>query len=162
MHLLLHEIAHLIISLLIGFFVWRIYKKPLPAFIAALLGGFFIDLDHLFDYYLVFGLNFNLRYFLESDHFLLSKKIYVPFHAWEYVILFSIYYLNLVKRFKNTKIKISKYILSFLLALTLGIYSHLIIDTATNNIVLPGYSIIYRAINNYDAEKISNEKLPDY
>ena len=52
MSLFLHELTHLVISLCIGFLVWKKYKKAFPAFFAAILGGFFIDADHLFDYYL--------------------------------------------------------------------------------------------------------------
>lgn len=155
MELLLHEIAHLIISLLIGFSVWRIYKKPFPAFAAALLGGVLIDADHLFDYFLVFGPSFNIRYFFENIQFSISRKVYVPFHAWEYVILLSGLYIYLQNNLTKKKLKISKGLFALILSLTLSMYSHLIIDTMTNNLVLPGYSIIYRTLNNFSAEKIS-------
>jgi len=160
MSLFLHELTHLVISLCIGFLVWKKYKKAFPAFFAAILGGFFIDADHLFDYYLVFGLDFNLKNFLESQQFLLSNKLYVPFHAWEWVALLSFLYLKLDKQPKKRDFKISKYLLSFLLALTLGIYSHLIIDIITNKVVISGYSIIYRAVNNFNSDTLTNEKLP--
>lgn len=160
MHLFLHELVHLLISLAIGFLVWRKYKEPLPAFVAALLGGIYIDADHLFDYYLAFGFNFNLSYFLNSYQFSVSRKIYVPFHAWEWVILLLVLIVILERRYYRHRAKVLKYLLSFFLALTLGIYSHLIIDTVTNDTTLPGYSIIYRVINNFNTDKISNEKLP--
>jgi len=160
MHLFLHELVHLLISLAIGFLVWRKYKEPLPAFVAALLGGIYIDADHLFDYYLAFGFNFNLSYFLNSYQFSVSRKIYVPFHAWEWVVLLLALCMILEKYFREHRLKISKYVLALLLSLALGIYSHLIIDMVSNNITLPGYSIIYRVINNFNADKMSNEKLP--
>src|SRR3989344_955256 len=108
MYLLKHEAIHLSISLLIGYFVWKKYHKPIPAFAAAILGGFFIDIDHLFDYFLVFGLNFNLDYFLNSYQFISSRKVYVPFHAWEWVILLTYLFWKLETNFKNKKNKISK------------------------------------------------------
>jgi len=160
MDLLLHEIVHLVISLLAGALVWKKYKLALPAFTAALLGGFLIDADHLFDYFLVFGLNFELVKFFSNVQFGISNKVYVPFHGWEYVLLLSLLYLNLEVKFKKKKLYLAKFLLSFILALNLGMYSHLIIDTLTNSVVLPGYSIIYRAVNNFAADKITDEKLP--
>lgn len=155
MELLIHELGHLGISLLAGFLVWKKYKQPFAAFSAALLGGVLIDADHLFDYILVFGPGFNLRYFFDNIQFSISQKVYVPFHAWEYVLLLSIVYLKLENSFKKKRVSALKFVIPFILALTLGMYTHLIIDTATNNVVLPGYSIIYRALNNFDAVKIT-------
>lgn len=155
MSLLTHELVHLSISLLIGYFVWQKYKKTLPAFIAALLGGFIVDIDHLFDYYLVFGFNFKPEYFLNSYQFSLSHKVFVPLHAWEWVILLIFFSLYLDKKIKIKKQKVLKLLLSFTLALALGLYSHLIIDTITNDVKPLGYSIIFRAVNNFYSVKIS-------
>jgi len=45
------------------FIVWRIWKKPAPAFLAAITAGFLIDVDHWLDYFLAFGFNINLEAF---------------------------------------------------------------------------------------------------
>ncbi len=155
MQLLIHELVHLTISLVIFFLIWKQYKKLLPALIGALAGGFFIDSDHLFDYFLTFGLNFNLYYFLNSYQFDISKKIYVPFHAWEYLIILTYFILNLQNKLKKRKSAAIYFLLSFLVSLTLGIYSHLIIDTIDNHVRPLGYSLIYRVVNNFDRDKIS-------
>ena len=156
MYLFFHEITHLISSLIAGYLVWKIYKKPIPAFLAGLLGGFFIDLDHLIDYFLTFGFNFNLNYFLQSYQFAVSQKIYVFFHAWEWIILLLIYYSYLKnKQPQHNNSKLS--ILSFILALALGMIAHLIIDTISNSVVPMAYSIIYRALNDFSSAKISLE-----
>ena len=50
-------------------------------------GGVFIDLDHLFDYVVAFGFHWDIDNFLNGSHFKLNGKVYVPFHAYEYVLL---------------------------------------------------------------------------
>lgn len=159
MSLFLHELTHLIISLCIGFLVWRKYKKLLPAFFAALLGGVLIDIDHLFDYFLVYGLNFNFFNFFNSYQFIVSRKVFVPFHAWEWVILLLFLFVHLENKYRKKRQYAVKLLLTFTLALTLGVYSHLIIDSLTNAVAPLGYSIIYRALNNFNSDRISNEKL---
>ncbi|OGK26061.1 hypothetical protein A2954_02855 [Candidatus Roizmanbacteria bacterium RIFCSPLOWO2_01_FULL_37_12] len=156
MTLFLHESVHILISLIIGYLVWCIYKKPFPSFFAAFLGGVLIDLDHLVDYFFVYGFNFNLVNFLKGYHFDISNKLYVPFHAWEYVVILNILYIYFEKKWKQKKVAVFKIILAFVLALNLGIYSHLIIDTFSNGVESFGYSLIYRALNKFRSDKVSN------
>lgn len=154
MDLFLHELAHFSVGLAIGYFVWKKYDHLFISFIAAFLGAFLIDLDHLIDYFLTFGLSFNLEYFLNSYQFEVSQKTIVAFHGWEYVIILSLVYLYLEKVLKKSKSKIKSLILPFILAFTLGMYSHLIIDSLTNDVSMPAYSIIYRMLNNFDTKAI--------
>jgi hypothetical protein len=155
MPLFYHELIHLSLALLIGYLVWKKFKQLVPAFAAALSGAFLIDADHLFDYFMTFGFSFNPHYFWNSIQFEVSRKVYVPFHAWEYIIILSIAFFYLDKKFKKKKQTYLKVILSLILALNLGIYSHLIVDTITNGVVPLGYSLIYRAKNNFNLDKIA-------
>ena len=63
MPLFFHELSHLVLSLLVGFVIWKKWHKHIGVFITALLGNVFIDLDHLIDYILAFGTKFNLIFF---------------------------------------------------------------------------------------------------
>lgn len=56
---------------------------------ASLAFGFFIDVDHLIDYFIFFGPRFNLRRFINVNSYMkASGKIYIPLHGWEYILIF--------------------------------------------------------------------------
>ena len=153
MILVFHLASHISASLIIGFVIWKKTHKKTYAFLGALLGGVFIDLDHFIDYYLTFGLRFNLHYFLNGYEFLKSDRVYIIFHAYEYVILLIVISF-FIKR------KITK---AFIIALAIGIFSHLIIDVYVNNMKPQSYFILYRLRNNFELHRlIRPENLPHY
>lgn len=146
MNLLLHLSIHIALSLLAGFVVWKLWKKPVASFAGGILGGFLIDLDHFIDYLLAFGLSFNIDYFLQGYQFLKSGKIYILFHGWEYVIILLLIAFLLKKRL---------ILKSIFLALAIGVFFHLATDLTINDgTTFRGYSIIYRMTNNFEIEKI--------
>lgn len=154
MSLLFHELTHIFASLFIGYFIWRKSKSFILSFFAALIGGVLVDLDHFVDYFIAYGASFDLNSFLKGYQFLQNDKIIVPLHAWEWIPALLLSYALLKKHYKKHQFKLAKYILTFLLAFTLGLASHLAIDTFTNELILPGYSIIYRIKNNFAVEKL--------
>lgn len=143
MNLYLHELSHIILSLLVGLIIWKIsgnvYVLPV-----ALMGGFFIDFDHLLDYFFAFGAKFNLTYFLKGYQFLKTDKIYVFFHSWELVIiiLFTLPAVTLMKEGWT--------IIFFLLSFSLSLFLHLSVDVLTNNMQAKSYFLIYRMNNNFE------------
>lgn len=150
MLLFLHLTLHILTGVIAGYIVWMVWKNPLPVFSMAFIGGVLIDLDHFIDYFLAFGWQFRLEYFLKGYQFLASDKIYIFFHGWEYVILLSAV-AWLVKG--NVKIKAA------VLALALGMFFHLSIDVFTNEgAQLKTYSIIYRAKNNFDLKALVTQE----
>ncbi len=143
---LMHELLHITASLGVGYVVWRRYGKLLYAMSAAIIGGVLIDLDHLFDYYTVFGFSWNLEYFIKGYNFLKNDKIYVLFHGYEYVIALLILFAFLSPAYKKLRIALLAFILAF--------FFHLIIDTVTNDITLKAYFIGERMRNNFQIEKL--------
>lgn len=125
---------------------------------AAFIGGVLVDLDHLVDYVIAFGTSFDLNFFLKGYQFLKNDKIFVPLHAWEWIPLLLLLYILLKRQHLEHRVKLTKYIVTFLLAFTLGLSSHLFIDTFSNKLILHGYSIIYRALNNFEVEKLVTEE----
>lgn len=126
-------------AVLSGLFVGLYFRKTADwriGFIAGILGGFLIDLDHVLEYFFVFGLHFNIHYFIEGRQFLLSDKIRLVFHAFEYfpLLLLSAY---LTKHKQALSV--------FLLALGFAGFVHLVSDSFINNYPFRNYSIIYRA-----------------
>ncbi len=148
MTLVFNEIIHLVLSLLIGLTVWKVWKKKY-LFGVALIGGFFVDVDHLIDYFLAFGFKFNLTSFFRGDQFLVSDKLYLLFHGWEYLIVIVI----LILIIKNKIFQIV--ILTF--GISLGL--HLTWDVNTNDgMTIKSYSLIYRATNNFEMKRIVTSK----
>jgi len=150
MPLLFCEIIHLSLSLVVFFIVWRIWKKPAPAFLAAITTGFLVDVDHWFDYFLAFGFNINLEAFFQGYQFLATDRIYLPFHGWEYVpILLSFVFI--------LKSKLAK---TIFLAASLSLFLHLSFDSASNEGLRGAqfYSITYRAMNNFELEKMATKE----
>ncbi|MDP2944024.1 MAG: hypothetical protein Q8N57_00385 [bacterium] len=138
----LHLFIHFIIAALAGLLVGHYFNKVKLGIIAGTLGGFLIDLDHVLEYFFTFGLHFNLNYFLTGRGFLISDRIFLVFHAWEYIpILLIVAWL--LRRRKNISI--------FLLALTFGAIVHMTSDCFLNNYPPRNYSIIYRAAKGFNA-----------
>ena len=143
----LHLTIHFVLAVLIGYLVGRYFKKLWPGIIGGVLGGFFIDLDHILEYFLVFGPHFNLSDFLNGRQFLVSGQIHVWFHAWEYIpILLLIAWLC----------RKQKAVATFILALTLGGFIHLISDCRINNYPPRNYSLIYRYEVGFSAKHLLN------
>lgn len=128
-----------------GFIAFRIWRKSAASFAGGMLGGLLIDLDHLIDYFLAFGFNFKLGYFANGYQFIKSDKVYVLFHGWEYVIiLFGAVYI-----IKNLKLK------SLVFTLAMGAFFHLSADVLINNTSVKFYSIIFRAKNDFEIERMA-------
>lgn len=144
MSLFLHLLIHLMLAILAGFIVFRIWKKPVVSFLASLAGGVGVDFDHFIDYYLAFGKKWNMAYFQNGYQFLKSDKLYILFHGWEYVIILIL----AVFIMKNRVIR------SIFLALALGLFFHLCADVVIDGLPVSSYSVINRARNNFSLEQI--------
>jgi hypothetical protein len=131
----IHLLIHFILAVLAGFLVGNFFNKAKLGIIAGIMGGFLIDLDHVLEYFFAFGLHFNFRYFIEGREFLISNKIILIFHAWEYIPLLLLAAWFLRAR-RNVAI--------FLVALTFGGFVHLTSDCFLNAYPPRNYSIIYR------------------
>lgn len=144
MSLISHLLIHIILSLIAGFLVFYATKKPI-SFVFSLIGGVAVDFDHFIDYFLAFGCHFRLDYFEKGYQFLKSDKIYVLFHAWEYVIIMAV-----LAYFTRNKL-----IRAAIISLALGLFFHLGADSALNEGMKPqSYSLIYRTENNFDIERL--------
>lgn len=144
------EIIHFSVSIIIAIVFANAFNEPSIPFIGALLGGFFIDADHLFDHWIVLGFKkFKVKDFLAGKSFKKSKKIYVILHGWEYPLLLSFLTYSYVQ---------NKALAAFIISFAVSQLFHLIIDTFTNHVTAPGYSIVYRLLQNFDQDKISRSK----
>ena len=145
MPLAIHLGVHFALAVLTGYLLGSFFNNKKLGVIFGILGGFLIDLDHVLEYFIVFGANFNLKYFFESRQFLSSDMIRIYFHAWEYLPLLLI--LAFIFR-KKEKLKIA------LVTLALAGAVHLVSDVLINDSYFKYYSIYYRASHNFSAKEL--------
>lgn len=138
-------ILHVGFTYLAGYIVFKRWHERSSAFWGAFIGGILIDLDHLIDYVLTFGPTFDLATFFQGQQFLAANKVYIFFHAWEYVVLVLIATWILKDRV-NTR--------SLLLALCISMLFHLTIDAVLTENRFAAYSILYRAALNFELHRL--------
>jgi phosphoglycerol transferase MdoB-like AlkP superfamily enzyme len=145
MPLSLHLTIHFSLAIIVGYFCGRLFKKPGLGIIVGIMGGFLIDLDHVLEYFLVFGPTFNFQYFIESRQFLISDKIRLFFHAWEYFpILLALAFI--FRKKQNLKV------IFFTLAISGAV--HLVSDVVINGYYFKYYSLLHRSQLDFSAVRI--------
>ncbi len=107
------------------------------AVVATFLAGFFIDADHLVDYFYYARPRFSLSEFFSLHYVHKTGKIITPFHAWEYVPL-----LLWGRRFTTRYAVV-------LLGLAVGLSGHLFWDHLSNNSSILAYSMVYRILTDF-------------
>lgn len=77
--------THFVLALILaGFFHWLTGRWEWSFLV--IIGGVFIDIDHFIDYFLYYGLRFDLKSFF-AHGYLASGKCYMVFHSLEIVVL---------------------------------------------------------------------------
>jgi len=124
------ELMHGFINILFaGIFYYKCRNIKMSALV--LFVTYIIDIDHLVDYFLFYGVNFSFSTFISLDYFGITQRAVVPFHAWEWVVLLVMY---------STQTKKYKLLLR---AIATGMFAHLIWDSITVGTPI-FYIILYR------------------
>lgn len=141
--LITFESPHFLLSLGIGLLLFTRYQNR-RLILASFLFGFFIDVDHLFDFFAYFGLHFNLLDFFNVNTYIVpAGKSYVPLHGWEFVPLF---WLVAKKLGEKWKIKGLEW------AVSLSYFGHLLIDHFSFLHRSWAYSFFFRWLNGFSLE----------
>ena len=131
---------HIGLSLSIAFAVYAVYRSAAMA-AASFFAGVLLDADHVFDYLREYGFRFDKEFFFHSFHHTLYRKIVLPFHAWEWLVLLAVLPV----------FDLGSYVSS---GIFIGIGQHLIADQFTNPVCRGGYFISFRAWNRFRTSKI--------
>ena len=146
------EMVHLSLALCVGV-IFYLKGKDWRIFLVVILFGFLIDIDHLFDYFAHFGARFRLRdFFNVSTYVIPSRKIYVLWHGWEYLLLINLLTPRLAR----------KYRVKYLPSAALGSYFfHLLWDNfgVYANTHPLAYFIAYRAASGFSLESFAGSML---
>lgn len=139
--LIIHEIGHTAMYFLLAIILMHclnIKKVPWKLLLFGYFVSVFIDSDHLLDYFIYKNaLTLNIKEFLTSDYFSANGKIYVLFHAWEWVLLLIVSYFVTRKKYPAV------------LFVATGLIAQLIFDTISHGFDPRVYLITYRIINNF-------------
>ncbi len=133
--LLFSEVGHGLMAIPFAYFLWKKSKSPKKVAILY-LATYFIDLDHLIEYFQYYGLHFDLLEFFELDFFRALGKAILPLHGWEWVLL--LFFIGRRKKWK-----------SVYWAVALGFGAHLLWDTLSNGFPAAFYFISWRAGNGF-------------
>lgn len=145
--MIISELQHLLLTSIIAIFLFWRYRdwRLIPI---CFLFGFFIDVDHLFDYFVSYGFNFNLSCFFDVCSYIeQSKKVYVLFHGWEYIAIFWLIAKWIGKR---KKIKGLEW------AVSLSYFGHIFLDNFSFSHHPFSYFFIYRLLNNFSLKSFNN------
>lgn len=132
---------HLASSIPLTAAVYFYFKSKLLA-VSFVIGYIFIDLDHLLDYFITYGVNLNIRQFFEATYNFRYRTLILFFHSYELLILLWIY--SWLFRLDNI----------FLEGISLGFTVHIIIDNFTNPIYPCGYFFIFRALRGFKSNSL--------
>mgnify|MGYP005629655007 FL=1 len=80
---------HITISLFFSAFLYTISKSWI-IFSSSLISGVLIDIDHILDYFMAYGINIRIKQFFEVCHNLKIPRVRLIFHSWELLFLLSI------------------------------------------------------------------------
>jgi hypothetical protein len=143
---LVHELIHLLISVLIASFFWWRYRD-LRLFFVVLVIGIFIDVDHWFDYFAWFGLKINLRNFFNVASYIHpSGKVYIPLHGWEWLPIFW-----LTGKLIGRKIRMK----GLEWAISLSFLGHLLWDNFSFIHSPFAYFFVYRWLNDFSLKSFN-------
>lgn len=129
------EIKHGLVTMPFVLLVYYKTKSTKLSFVT-LLTTYLIDSDHLVDYLMYYGFDFSFTRFLSFEYFMNTKRAIVPLHGWEWALFL------VLLGWERSRWK------SYLTAIGIGVFSHLIWDSITVGSVL-FYSFTYRALHEF-------------
>jgi len=151
---LLHELTHITLSLIVGWFVFR-FTKNYWVYFLSFVGGVFLDFDHFYDYFhFKSALVFNYEEFVGGKYFDLAHKVILPFHGYEFALIILLIGLIILFLKKNKK----NLLPLCLIALSTSMFLHLIYDQLYYKPKPLTYSILYRISVNFDHDSLGFKK----
>lgn len=133
--------GHVAVSAGLGAIFWA-KSRDWRTLAISLAFGVLVDLDHLFDYfYAERRLTWDTKTFMRTRYWRRSGKIFVWFHAFEYLPLVFLTW----QAFKGRK---------WAMAATSAMASHVLADHLVNELRPLGYFITYRIAHRFRADEI--------
>ncbi len=134
-------LGHTAASLTMGTILYN-YAHSLSGFLCFLMAGILMDADHYLDYAREHGISLNLKKVYNTCKTPTSfKRLTLILHSYEFVIilwaLIFAFDLNIIWNY-----------------IAVGLTLHLLIDQVTNPVRSFSYFFLFRALNNFQVEKV--------
>lgn len=114
--------------------------------VASFFSGIFVDLDHYIDYLIEYGAPFNIKKFFHTIYEEKIKKLYMIFHAWEWLVL--LLFITWISGWNHWAI-----------GLLIGYGHHMVTDAVFNlNWPVKGYSLLWRWKRDFVSELVRPRK----
>ena len=135
---------HFAASFSAGAALWY-FSKSFSAGLLCVLLGVIIDFDHVIEYVLHYGWEgLSIKKVYDACDNLSFSKLYILFHTWEVAILFwAAYFIT-----KNI----------YILALSLGYSTHLVLDAIANPLHPHSYFMLWRAHKKFRTKDIRKKE----
>ena len=117
---------HIILSFGISIILF-IYVKDALMMMSCFIFGFLIDIDHLFDFWILTGKGTRSKSEL-IETLNSSEFVFIPLHSWELLIVLMVFSPHHPA----------------ILGAAVGYFSHMITDLVYNRSTIEGFSVIYR------------------
>ncbi|MHA2039088.1 MAG: metal-dependent hydrolase [Promethearchaeota archaeon] len=131
---------HIAFSTLVSGILYLIFKSW-GLSIASLISGIFIDIDHIFDYFIEHRMHFEYQKFMDFFYREKHQKITLLFHAWEWLLC-----IGLVTVLTNFN--------PWITGLFVGYGHHIISDYFYSKASIKTYSLIWRWRKKFNSELI--------
>ncbi len=125
----------------LGAVFWAKSRDPWT-FVLSMAFGVLVDLDHLIDYWYSEGrITFDVHTFLRTRYWQRSGRLFVVFHAFEYLpVVFLVWQAMKGRRWA--------------VAATAAMSSHLLADHLVNELKPLGYFILYRLAHGFRSDEL--------
>lgn len=131
---------HFVVAVIMSIMIFFLFKD-LTISIFFFLSSFFIDVDHILDYWIhrkMFKLSF--KDFMKMCKEYKVIKVVILFHSYELIVIFL-----LILLFWYNKLFVG---------IIIGMTTHILIDVLSNPILLRSYSFIFRFFHKFNHTKI--------
>lgn len=134
-----HMSCHLMAALFLSTVVYAVFRSW-KAVVICFVASFYTDIDHLFEYFLAKGWQFDWKSMVTGEYFVIVDKRYVFLHSYESILIAL--GLVLLKKIKG----------SSAVAYSVGLLGHLMVDQFSYPLKPLAYSLIYRWMHNFNPE----------
>ncbi len=130
---------HITISLFFSVFLFAISKFWI-IFGSSLISGILIDIDHVLDYFMAYGINLRVKQFFEVCHSLKILRVRLIFHSCELLFLLSI---------SSFFVKWNPWLVGTIVGFT----QHIVLDQVFNNSNKWTYFFLWRLKNDFSLKR---------
>lgn len=140
-----HEILHFLVASIISLFIFNKFKST-KLVIVVFLVSFLVDVDHLTEGIMIYGLNFREILFpFRGGFFREAGYMTIFFHSWEFLPIIL---------FVSKKINRFSYGITIVVAMAGHLLTDQVVYTSFYGMSLFQYSLIYRAVNGFGFLKL--------